>query len=207
MSNTLRRLYNRIDRLFDRQVLTQELRSSRGLEESNEPQTVRQVFERVWQAAQELDREACLKMIVSPGGVDQEGTSARWEFFFDLPQRRAKLECNWFLSWDDEKDGFGSACLDIIARPFPPANSLLRQMVNEGTLLHRQLAGFWEEERRRSPDLPLHFRNSNEAIVELIRQGLDLLEDEFSLGTGQSPEGKLAWIAQTRGREFYAELV
>jgi hypothetical protein len=207
MSNALRRLYNRVDRFFDRRTLTQELRSSHELKGSNEPQTARQVFEVAWQAAQELDREACLKLIVSPQGVDQQGASAHWEFFFDLPQRRAKLEGNWFLPWEDERQGFGFARFDLIARPFPAANSLLRQMVNEGKLLHRQLAGFWEEERRRSPDLPLHFRNSDEAIIELMRQGLDLLQDEFSLGTGQSPEGSLAWVAQTRKREFYAELV
>jgi hypothetical protein len=207
MSEIVRRLYNRIDRFFDRQSLTQELRSSRELKEGNNPQTARPVFERVWQAAQELDRKACLKMIVSPGGVDQAGASARWEFFFDLPRRRAKLECNWFLPWVTERDSFGSAHLELIARPFPPVNSPLRQMVNEGTLLYRQLAGFWEEERRRSPDLPLHFRNSDEVIVALIQQGLNLLEDEFSLGTGQSPQGSLAWVAQTRGRDFYTALV
>jgi hypothetical protein len=207
MSNTLRRLYNRIDRFFDYQSLAQELRSSRDLRESNEPQTARQALEQVWQAAQELDREACLKMIVSPGGVDQAGASTRWEFFFDLPQRQAKLECNWFLLWEDERNGFGLAHLELIARPFPPADSLLRQMVNEGTLLYRQLAGFWEEERRRAPDLPLHFRNSDEAVAELMGQGLDLLEDEFSLGTGHSPQGSLAWVAQTRRQEFRVALV
>jgi hypothetical protein len=206
MSDTLRRLYNSVDLFFDRRALTQELRFSQDLGDTNEPKTARYAFQFARQAAVTLDPEASLKLIVSPDGIGADGTSARWEFFFDLPARRAKLECDWFLPWEVETDRFGMAQLEVVARPFPPLSSPLRQMVKDGKLLHRKLIGFWKKEYRRSPELPLPFRDSDEAMAELRRQGLDPAEVEFSLGTDQSPAGKLSWVAQTRDHEFFVDL-
>src|SRR5262245_61830009 len=138
MSDTLRRWYNTVDRFFDRQALTQELRFWRDLQDAAEPRTARYAFELARRVAEELDHEACLKLIVAPDGVRADGTSTLWEFFFDLPARRAKLECDWFLPWEAETRRFGLARLEVIARPFPPATSPLRQMVKDGKLLHRQ---------------------------------------------------------------------
>lgn len=73
-----------------------------------------------------------------------------------------------------------------------------------GVMLHRQLYGLWQQERRRRPDRPMHFLDSDAALSEFTRQGLDITRDEFSLSTGQSPEGCICWIAQARQKVYYA---
>lgn len=115
MLEPLRRLYNTVDRFFDRRALTQELHFSRDLKESNQV-TARHAFQVALQAAQQLDRGACLKLIAGHA-VNHDGTSSRWEFFFDLPARRAKLACDWALTWDAAADDFGPARLEIMALP------------------------------------------------------------------------------------------
>lgn len=77
-------------------------------------------------------------------------------------------------------------------------------MVKDGLLLHAQLAGMWKQEMASRPNLPLQFRDTNLALADFIRQGLDFAVTEFSLTTGRSPEGTLGWIAQARRITFYA---
>jgi hypothetical protein len=84
----------------------------------------------------QVDRQARFKSIISQQGVSPDGSSAHWEFFFDLPQRLAHLVSEWKLSWDESKDAFGPDRISILANPFPPLNSPLNQMVKVGKLLH-----------------------------------------------------------------------
>jgi hypothetical protein len=77
-------------------------------------------------------------------------------------------------------------------------------MVKEGKLLHRQMAGMWKQECRRRPNLPHEFRDTDVILAEFIEQGLDVSQTEFSLTTGQSPEDRLCWVAQTRRENYYA---
>ena len=90
MIETLRRLYNRIDRLFDYRTLNQEIRFSRDLAESDQV-TARQAFAVALEAAKELDRNPHLKLIVGHD-VNQDGTAWKWEFFFDLPTAPGKTD-------------------------------------------------------------------------------------------------------------------
>lgn len=207
MSDILRRLYNAVERLFDWRALSQELHFTRNPADVNEPRTARHAFEIALSEARELDRGACLKLITAPDGLNPNGAASRWEFFFDLPMRRAKLECDWYLPWDANADQFGPPRLEVIARPFPPADNVFRQMVKEGKLLHRQLIGLWNQERRQRPDLPHQFRDSDAALEALVQQGLKAMEIEFSFGTVETPEGKPCWLAQTRERSYYTDLV
>jgi hypothetical protein len=202
MSDALRRLYNRVDGWFDRAALVRDVQVVRGLQEPA-PVTARRAFEQAARSAREMDRAARLKMISAPGGVDASGASDRWEFLFDLPARRAKLSCTWFLEWDAQADRFGAAQIDAQARPFPPMDSPLRRLVAEGKLLHRQMIGLWAGERRRGPDLPDRFRDSNEVIGEFMARGLDVALHEFTLGTGLSPAGEISWVVHARGRSDY----
>src|SRR5512144_932564 len=100
MSDTFRRVYNKVDLLFDTRAISQELRYSRDGGGSRLPQTALQAFKTIQLVADELDRQARLKMIVSQQGINTDGTSSHWEFFYDLTQRRAKLNCDWVLPWD-----------------------------------------------------------------------------------------------------------
>jgi len=204
MSNSLRRIYNIADSLFDTRAITKEARTSHDLGKPHLPKTALQTFRIVQPFAYDLDRNARLKMIVSQQGVIANGTSSYWEFFFDLVQRQAKLVCQWVLSWDDTTDDFGPARLEIFVNPFPPVDSPIRQAVREGRLLYQQMLGMWKQECKRCPDLPSTFRDTNLVLTDFMRQGLDMTQEEFSLSTGQSQNGDLCWMAQTRNATYYS---
>lgn len=206
MSDSLRRLYNAIDSLFDRGALARDLRFSRAAGGSREPVTARAAFDSVRPAVRQLDRDARLKMIVSQNGIGPGGASPHWEFFFDLPQRRAQLVCEWRLPWDEAADGYGPAQIEIVAKPFPPENSPIRQLVKDGKLLHRQMIGMWQQELKRRPNLPQKFRDTDAVLADLRRQGLEPDQADFSLSTGLSPDGRLNWVAQTKNAAYYSAL-
>jgi hypothetical protein len=203
MSDTLRRLYNKIDIFFDRRAISTGIRLSRSIDTVNRPETAARAFEYIKPMAREFDRKACLKSILSQQGIDENGASSCWEYFFDLPTRRAQLLCEWSLPWNELTDDYGAAKIEFIIKPFPPVNSPIRQLVREGKLLHRQMIGLWEQEYRRRPDLPFKFRDTGAILADFLQQGLDVSQIEFSLRTGQSPQGSQCWIAQTRKTTYY----
>jgi hypothetical protein len=204
MSDTLRRIYNAVDLIFDRGAISKELHFSRNEGESRNPKTALQAFKSIQPFVLELDRQARLKMIVSQQGVNVNGTSLHWEFFFDLVQRRAQLVCDWVLPWDEAMDDYGTVSIEFVVKPFPTENSPIRQMVRDGKLLHQQMIGMWKQEYRRRPNLPDKFRDTDAALADFVQQGLNINKAEFSLSTGQSPEGRLCWIAQTKRDSYFA---
>lgn len=204
MSNSLRRIYNSIDNLFDRGAISQDLRFSKSDMQSTSPKTAKHAFEKILPFVYELDKKASLKMIVSQQGIDNEGKSQHWEFFFDLIEKRAKLTCDWSLLWDESKDNYSHANIDFVAKPFPPADSPLRQMVKDGKMLNQQLVSMWKQESNRRPNLSLKFRDTSLIVKEFAQQGLDISQTEFSLSTGQDPTGKLCWLAQTKQFTYYS---
>ena len=206
MSDAFRRIYNAVDRFFYPRAILREDRYSRDGGDSRLPKTAGQALSVIKPLVYEMDRQARLKMIVSQNGVNAEGASAHWEFFFNLTQRSAKVAAEWALSWDEAKDDYGPARIEIVIRPFPPAGSPVRQAVKDGELLHRQMISMWRQECSRSPDLPGRFRDTEEAIRDFLHQGLDIAQVEFSLGTGLSTGGNLAWIAKTRDASYYSPL-
>ncbi len=207
MSDALRRVHNAVDRFLDGRAITQELHFTADGGESRRPKTALQALESVRPFAHELDRQAQLKLIVSQHGVHADGASAHWEFFVDLPQRRARLAGEWALSWDEAADDYGLPRIEITIRPFPPTDSPIRRLVASGKLLHEQMVGLWKQECSRLPSLPYRFRDTDAVVAEFGQQGLDLALDEFSLRTGLSPEGSICWIAETRDTTYYAALV
>ncbi len=206
MINSMRRLYNTVDRLFDRQAIQQDVNWDNELNRSDQPKTARQAFASIQKTAQDWDTRPQLKLISAPEGVDADGTARRWEFFFDLPSRRARLECDWSLQWDSSQDDYAGSQIEARVRPFPELGSKLYRMVNEGLMLYRQLHGLWREERRRTPDLPTAFRDSDEVMDELIKLGLVDPTEEIVLNTGQTPSGVLSWVAHTRHDKHFASL-
>lgn len=206
MSNFLRRIYNSIDALIDRNALLEELQFSKEDLRAPSPQTAKQALEKVLPFIYKLDKTSNLKMIVSQQGINANGESAHWEFFFDLTQKRAQLVCDWKLVWNETVDNYTSAKIDFKITPFPPMNSPLRQMVKEGKLLHQQLIGMWKQEMNRRPNLSKTFRDTNHTIKEFAQQGLDVSQTEFSLST-QPVGGKTYWAAQTRNKTYYAEFL
>lgn len=199
----IRRFYNIVESFFDRLAISQELHFSQTAVSDRQSRTAGQAYKWILPVAKKLDRLACLNMIVSQGGVDPKGASPHWEFFFSLPNRRAKLICEWVQPWDEAEDNYSAPRIDATVTPFPPADSRLRQLVQDGHLLHEQLIVMWRQEYKRLPNLPSHFRDSDAALADFTKQGLDVTLTEFSLSTGQSPDGRLCWVAQTRNEKYY----
>jgi hypothetical protein len=202
MIERIRSLYNKIDNLFDRRSITEKIQFSREIPNQAQVVPAGQAFANVLPIAREFDRKAVLKSIVSQQGTDSSGRSAHWEFFFDLVDRRAQLAAEWKLAWDERADRYGPAQVAITVNPFPPPDSPMRIMVQDGRLLHQQLIGIWKQELARRPVLTDRFRDSNVAITELVQQGLDLASMEFSLHTDASQHGQASWIAATRYKSY-----
>ena len=57
--------------------------------------------------------------------------------------------------------------------PFHPRVASWPRAVADGRLPYAALNRAWREERRRTPDLPLVFRDSDVAVMELQQRGLD----------------------------------
>ena len=203
MITKIRSLYNAIESFFDRLAISRELRFSLPVKSDRQPRTAGQAYKCVLPTAKKLDRLARLNMIVSQQGVDLKGMSPQWEFFFSLPNRRAKLICEWVQPWDEAEDNYSAPRIEATVTPFPPMDSRLRQLVRDGHLLHEQLIVMWRQEYKRLPNLPSRFRDSDAALADFTQQGLDVTLTEFSLSTGQSPEGSLCWVAQTRNEKYY----
>jgi hypothetical protein len=204
MTDILRRIYNSVDQIFDTRAISQESHFSEDGKFSELPKTALQALNRILPFVSKLDHRARLKLIVSQQGLKLDGTSVHWEFFFDLTRRRAQLNVEWLLSWDEAADGYGSASIKFIVKPFPPVDSSIRQAVREGKLLHRQMISMWKREYERRPSLPYKFRDSDLVLAHLLQQGLDISQDEFSLSTGQSPQGQIILMAQTRDTTYFS---
>ncbi len=196
-ADAFRRLYNSVEAFLDRGALVKEHRFTRSALTTSGALTMGAVYALCRNIAEEMDSRPCMTMIAAPEGTDRAGTALRWEFFFDLPGRRAKLECAWSMPGDGH-----DAQIDVVARPFPDADSLLRQQVKDGKLLYRQLVGMWNAERRRHPGLPRRFQNSDAAMYEFVRQGLDVGQEEFSLIAKHDPGHGASWVLQTRDKTW-----
>ena len=203
MITKFRIIYNSIDSLFDRSSISKNISFSQELRGERGPKTAIGALHETLPAVRRFDRKSQLKRIVSQPGIDDQGMSPHWEFFFDLLSRRAQLLCEWKLIWDEKADTYGPPRMEITIRPFPPAESPLRQMVRDGHLLHRQLIGLWLKEARRLPTLPNSFRDTNLILADFKAQGLDTTQMEFSLCTSHSPERGVSWMAQTRDKTYY----
>lgn len=196
-ADALRRLYNSIDKIFDRGALEKEERFTRSGLTTSGALTMGAVYALCQNIAQEFEFRPCLTMIAAPEGTDRMGMALRWEFFFDLPKRRARLECAWTMREDGQ-----DAQIDVTARPFPPADSPLRKQVEAGQLLRRQLAGMWLSERGRRPCLPRRFYNSDQAMIKIVQQGFDPAKEEFNLTAKFTDGGQACWVLQAREKTY-----
>lgn len=205
MITRLRAAYNAIDRFFDFRAIAQEVHSTQIAGDDKQPKTAGQTLQVILPFVKQFGGGTLLKMIVSQPGLDSQGASPHWEFFFDLVSRKAKLVCEWQLTWNNRMDAYNLPSINIAVHPFPPPNSMIRKMVRDGQLLYRQQVGLWRQETRREPDLPLRFRGTDAVVADLIKGGLDITATEFSLSAGQSPAGRLVWLAQAHRKTYYAD--
>lgn len=201
----LRQYFNRFDQKFDRKSLHEVQKFTTALKDENRRVTVLQAFKRVLPVVRGFDRSAALKFIAGSENLDASGRASRWEFFFDLPERRAKAAVEWVLPLDVDTDTCGQPLIESTLRPFPVPGSLFYRMVDEGSLLYRQLWGLWREEMKRQAALPFSFRDSDDVLQEFRQQGLDITIDEVALSAEASLNTKQCiWKAQTRHKTYRA---
>lgn len=200
--SALRRLNNRIERWLDRSSLHEARVHAQDWPGGGVPCIASAALERAVSYAHTLDPDACLKQVLAPEGVQPDGAARRWQFRFELPTARAVLDCNWFLDGDARAGRFGKERFEARGMPFPPPGSELARAVAEGRLPYAGLNRAWREERRRTPDLPLVFRDSDVAAMELQQRGLVLGGAAFSLGVASDPGGVLRWVARSGSTEF-----
>jgi hypothetical protein len=200
--SVLRRLNNRIERWLDRSSLHEPRVHAQDWPGGGVPCIASAALERAVTYAHTLDPDACLKQLAAPEGVQPDGAARRWQFRFELPTARAVLACDWFLDGDARAGRFGRERFEARATPFPPPGSELATGVAEGRLPYAGLSRAWREERRRTPDLPLVFRDSDAAIVELQQRGLVLGAAPFTLGAASDSGSALRWVARSGNAEF-----
>ncbi len=201
--SALRRGLNHIERALDRSSLHAPVTEQRRLRGGGVPCLASVALEQAVQVAQRFDEEARLKRLVAPLGTQADGAALRWEFGFDLPRRRAKLDCDWYLDHDARAGRFGRECFDLRAAPFPPSDSLLARGVAEGRVAYGQLAGVWRDERRLTPDLPLVFADSDVALVELQALGLRPGAQPFTLRVVAEAGAGSLWQARAGERVWH----
>lgn len=195
-----RRLNNRIDRWLDRRSLRETVETVETSRGGGVPCLASAAFERVVWQAQRFDRDARLKQVLAPRGTQADGAASCWQFHFELPRARARMVGEWRLDGDAAAGRFGREVLSVRATPFPPPGSVLAQGVAEGKLLYARLGRVWQDERRRAVDLPLSFRDSDVALVDLMARGLCVTEGAeggFTLAVANDPSGGLMWVART----------
>lgn len=200
--SALRRLNNRVERWLDRSSLHEPRVHAQDWPGGGVPCIASAALERAVSYAHTLDSDACLKQVLAPEGVQPDGAARHWQFRFELPTARANLDGNWFLDGDARAGRFGRERFEARATPFPPPGSELAAAVADGRLPYSALSRAWREERRRTPDLPLVFRDSDVAVIELQQRGLVLGGAAFSLGVTSDPGGALRWLARSGSAEF-----
>lgn len=191
-----RRLLNRIDRWLDRSSLHRPVTISDRPPGGGVPCVVSVALERAVREAHRHDDDARLKHVLAPQGAAADGAARRWEFVFDLPERRAKMMSQWYLDGDAKFGRFGRECFDAVIKPFPLADSPVDLAMAEGRLPYAQRAIAWRDERRRTPDLPMSFRDSDAVMADLLAQGLPLKAGGFVLRNGIGPTGQAVWLVQ-----------
>lgn len=198
MSDAVRRVLNTVDRMFDRACLREPRDIYHPVPDVTAPCTARTAFDHVLEQARRIDHKAALKLISAPDGLSPDGAAQCWEFFFDLPGRRAKLAAAFRLPMNDDGDFDLPAEIAGTAAPFPDPDGVYARMVSDGKLLYRQLGGLWRQEMKRGPALPHGFRDSDEAARDLAARSAGIFDTEFGFSTGIGDDGKTCWVAQTR---------
>ena len=198
--SALRRLLNPVDRWLDFTSLREPVVTEKRWPGGGVPCLASYALERAASAAFKLDAGARLKRISAPRGTAADGAAQRWTMFFELPRKRAKLLCDWYLDGDKSAGRFGRECLDTRATPYPAPDSELGHALEHGRVAYGRLRKLWREERRRLPDLPLQFRDSDEALTDLCALGLRV-DRPFGLRTELSHRG-VEWVARMEERSF-----
>lgn len=200
--SVLRRLLNRVDRRLDRGSLHAAEEGAERWPGGGVPCLASHALERAVAVAQRLERDVRLKRIAAPEGTAIDGAARRWSLALELPRRRAKLRCDWYLDGDARYGRFGRECLDWRAAPFPAPDSAIARGVEEGRFGYASLGAAWRQERRRQPDLPLVFHDSDVTLADLQARGFRPAEAGFVLQSACLAGHGNVWLVEAGERNF-----
>jgi hypothetical protein len=106
----------------------------------------------------------------------------------------------WLLPWDEAADDYAAARLDCVVRPLLASGSPLGK-AQQDRLARHDLIRMWQEVLSCRPDLPIRFRDSDAALADFLKHGLDLGQEEFSLSAGILQHTSPRWMAHARRQE------
>lgn len=158
--------------------------------------------------AMDADPGARLVGIVSDTNIDARGLARVWELFYDLPARGTQLTITLAPSPGAELTEEPPVSMSFAERPFvPPLDAgfaagvarALNMSVEQFEAKRRELAA-----AERAAPLPMPFRDSPEAVADLMAQGVDFVSGptDLVLSTDRLKNGTVVWKTGDRRRDY-----
>ena len=175
-----------------------EYESSRvtPLGERSMPYSALEAFALVDPLARQYDPGARLALITAGDQVREDGRSLYWFFSYDFPLQRAQgySEVRTTENFDPDAEMHEYELMEVVW-PFPRHGSYMGE---------RFVREQWSKELERRPPLPVPFRDSTEAMPDLIEASGGELANvgNPNLRTEHDTRGVPVWRSGTRDREF-----
>ncbi len=163
-------------------ALTQEVRRTLALPALSGRISAQDAYRAAGTALAPFDPEFRMTLISTGDYIGEEGKSACWEMYFDLPKCAARAVCTVQpLDLKAPADG-QPLSLDVVLRPAP---------------------SLWKAEDP-SGYLPNEFRDSPDAVQSLIQQGKDFLDTDTRhiLAAKILPSGDAVWSTTAYDTEY-----
>jgi hypothetical protein len=166
--------------------------------------TAQQAFGPIPHRAAHYDPAARLVRI-SGQDINWHGHAHVWEFWYLLPQQRARA-CSEVAVCDDDLDvALEVNCLRECLTPFPEPDATIHHLIRTGALVPAVLDELWAQELAHQPALPIPFRDSPDAVRDMREQGADVIAGSTSLYLTASvmPSGAAVWQLHVHDVDYH----
>ncbi len=183
--------------------ITEETRTREDLSDLHGPLTARQAFEAVLPRVERVDRDFKFVLVTSGQDINYEGRALLWEFFFDFPRLRGTGNFSIQLSSEEDID-LGPKCIETRVRPAYPNTGFVPQLKRERAS-RDYMERAWDKSVQAKQGLPLSFRDSPEAVRDLIRQGVDWIAGDTSMTLSSKvlASGDIVWSTVSWDKEYH----
>lgn len=170
--------------------------------------TAREAFAVADPAAKGYDADAFCHLMTAGERIDGEGLSDLWELFYMLPNARARATFGVGIDEHcDPDEEWEQRFLFEAVRPFAnhQPRGVLGRLIRGGAF---DIRAQWRRELGRHAPLPVSFRDSPEAVRELIVQGEDFVSGDIhlTLQTRTLATGEAVWWSMAYGVEYTTPL-
>ena len=168
--------------------------------------TARQAFALASPIAAELETAERLTLLTSGEDIDADGRARMWEFFFDLPELRACAAIEVLCPVEDAFPPDDVGRIEVRVVPFASPGGIMDQLLQAGRVSPRFLDDRWDDELRRRPPLPVPFRDSPNAVRDLVPPDVEWIDGStlLSLRGHVLHDGAPVWEADSRNQVWRA---